>query len=218
MTLALLRYFAADALRAQRWMAPVLLFGISAVVLGAGPGPALPVYGATSAALLPAALWLTVAVINSEDPVQAAITTVTAGSLLRARLAQAAVAFGACLPLALLGTAWPLITGHPAGLAVAAAGLAAHLLASAAGLAFGSVLSRPVLDRRAWAVVIGAACCLAEVLVPGAPPVGQLVHAFTLSASGRPGLGGPLAVATAGTLALTVAGVGGGYAIARGRA
>jgi hypothetical protein len=111
-----------------------------------------------------------------------------------------------------------VITGHPAGPAVAAAGLAAHLLASAAGLAFGSVLSRPVLDRRAWAVVAGTACCLAEVLVPGAPPVGQLVHAFTLSASGRSGLGGPLVVATAGTLALTVAGTAGGYVIARGRA
>jgi hypothetical protein len=218
MTLALLRYLAADTLRGQRWMAPALLFGVSVVVLAAGPGPALPVYGATSAALLPAALWLTVAVINSEDPVQAAITTVTAGSLLRARMAKAAVAFGACLPLALLGTAWPVITGHPAGLAVAAAGLAAHLLASAAGLAFGSVLSRPVLDRRAWVVVIGVACCLAEVLVPGVPPAGQLVHAFTLSAPGRSGLGGPLAVAAAGTLVLTVAGVGGGYVIARGRA
>ena len=218
MTLALLRYFAADALRAQRWMAPVLLFVIAAVVLGAGPGPALPIYGATSAALLPAALWLTVAVINSEDPVQAAVTTVTAGGLLRARLARSAVAFGACLPLALLGAAWPLVTGHPAGLTVAAAGLAAHVLTSAAGLAFGSVLSRPVLDRRAWAVVIGVACCLAEVLVPGAPPAGQLVHAFTLPASGRSGLGGPLAVATAGTLVLTVAGTAGGYLIARNRA
>ena len=72
MTLALLRYLAADAVRAQRWVAPVLVFLIAVVVLGAGPGPALPVYGATSVALLPSALWLTVAVLNSADPAWAA--------------------------------------------------------------------------------------------------------------------------------------------------
>ncbi|MEP7026806.1 MAG: hypothetical protein ABJB47_23960 [Actinomycetota bacterium] len=64
----------------------------------------------------------------------------------------------------------------------------------------------------------GAACCPAEIVVPGVPPAGQLVHAFTISAAGRAALDGPLAVAAAGTLVLTVAGIGGGYLLARARA
>ncbi len=85
------------------------------------------------------------------------------------------------------GPGLPLITGHPASGGTAAAGLAAHLLAVLAGLAFGSVLSRPVLDRRAWAVLAGARCCLGEIVIPGAPPTRQLISAFTVSPATRPG-------------------------------
>lgn len=41
--------------------------------------------------------------INSEDPIQAYITIVTAGSLRRVALAKLAVAWLACVPLALMG-------------------------------------------------------------------------------------------------------------------
>ena len=91
------------------------------------------------------------------------------------------------VPLALAGTGWPLATGHPAAGVTVLAGLAAHLLAVLGGLAFGSVLSRPVLDRRAWAVLAGACCCLGEIVIPGAPPARQLISAFTVPAAGLAG-------------------------------
>lgn len=217
MTFALLRCLAADAIRAQRWAAPVLVFLMAVVVLSAAPGPALPVYAATSTVLLPCALWLTVVVLNSEDPAQAAVTTGTAGGLLRVRLAGLVVAGLIGLPLALAGTAWPVITSHW-GRDIVLAGLAAHLLTLLAGLAFGSVLSRPVLSRRAWAVMAGACFCLAEIVIPGAPPARQIISAFTVAPGGSHGLAGPLALAAAETLAMSAALIGAGYALARSRA
>jgi hypothetical protein len=216
-TLALLRYLAADAIRAQRWTAPALLFLIAVVVLSAGPGPALPVYGVTSAALLPCALWLVVAVINGEDPVQAYITIVTAGSLLRVALARLAVALLACVPLALVGVGWPVLTGHHATWADVLAGSVAYLLAALAGVALGSVLSRPVLDRRAWAVLAGVLCCLGDILIPGAPPARQLVGAFLVSGRGWHDLAGPLGLAAGQTLLISAVLALAGYAVARRR-
>jgi hypothetical protein len=60
-------------------------------------------------------------------------------------------------------------------LADVATGLAAHLIAAAAGTAVGACCMRPVLDRRAWAVLIGVFVSLAEVIVPGFPPDRQLL-------------------------------------------
>ncbi len=94
----------------------------------------------------------------------------------------------------------------------------AHLLAILAGLAFGSVLSRPVVDRRAWAVLAGACCCLGEILIPGAPPTRLLLAAFTISPGGSRGMAGPLEAAAAGTLGLCTALVSAGYLLARRRA
>jgi hypothetical protein len=216
-SLALLRYLAADALRAQRWTAPALLFLVAVVVFSASPGPALPVYGVTAAALLPCALWLAVALINSEDPVQAYITIVTAGSLLRVALAKLAVALLACMPLALVGVGWPVLTGHHATGTAVLAGSVAYLLAALAGVAFGSVLSRPVLGRRAWAVLAGVLFCLGDILIPGAPPARQLAAAFLVSAPGSPGLAWPLELAAGQTLLIFVVLALAGYAVARRR-
>jgi hypothetical protein len=154
------------------------------------------------------------------------LTVLTGGNgsgkstLLRVRLAKLAVAWLACLPLILVGVGWPLLTGHHASRAVVLAGTAAYLLSALAGVGFGSVLSRPVLDRRAWAVLAGILACLGEIVIPGAPPARLLVGAFMVSAAGPRGphgLAAPLGLAAVETLLMSAALAIAGYAVARRR-
>lgn len=201
--MALVRYLAADALRAERWAAPVLTFLAAVVAFNAGGGSALSGYGFGATVLLPVALWLTIAVSNSEDPVQTSITVVTVGSPFRVRLATLALAYLICLPLSLVGIVWPLLSGHTAAGIDIVAGMTAHLLTALAGVAFGALLSRPVLDRLAWVVLAAVAICLAEVVVPGFPPLRQLLNLFAEEPLDPGAVARPLALIAARTVVLS---------------
>ena len=139
---ALVRYVAADALRAERWAAPVLVFLAATASFNAGGGSALSCYGFTAAVLLPVALWLTVSVSNSEDPVQEAVTAVTVGSAARVRLAKLLSAALVCAVLAVVSLVWSPVAGNPSSPRSVLAGAVAHAVTIAAGVAFGAVLSR----------------------------------------------------------------------------
>lgn len=172
---ALVRYLVSDALRGQRWIAPVLAFLAAVGTLDASGGAVLPDYAATSVVLLPVTLWLTVVVNNSEDPIQADVTVVTAGGRARVMLAKLAVAFLGALVLALVALGWPLLTGSRASGPALAAGATAHLLTALAGAGLGALTSRPVIRRTGWAVLLGVSLSIAEVAVPHCPPAGQLL-------------------------------------------
>ena len=215
---ALLRYVAADALRAGRWLAPGLLFLAATLMSSAGGGSALSSYSFTATVLLPVTVWLAVAVNNSEDPVQTAIVVVTVGSALSVRLAKLIVAYLTCVPLAAIGVVWPLATGHPANGTAVLVGVASHLLVVLAGVAVSSLLSHPVIDAMAWVVVLGVAFCLVEVIVPGFPPLRQLL--VLLAGDGRPTLSGAairLGLISAETLLLSTVTVTIAHRIARSR-
>jgi len=176
---SLVRYLAGDVLRAGRWVAPGVLFLILTVSGTAVGGTALGGYGFTATALLPIAIWVTITVLNSEDPIQTGITTVAVGSALTVRLTKLAVAFLACQFLTAIGVLWPLLTGHRATASDVLAGLIGHLLSSLAGVAFGGLLSRPLLRAPAWAVIGGIVVFLLEILIPGFPPVRPIAVSFS---------------------------------------
>jgi hypothetical protein len=193
---ALLRYLAADALKAGRWVPPMVLF-LAVTVTGTAVGEsALGGYGFTATALLPASMWLTIAVLNSEDPAQTAITAVAVGSPLLLRLAKLLLAYVGGQVLAAVAVLWPLLIGQPASAADVLAGVLAHLLSGLAGVAFGSLASRPLLRAPTWAVLIGITVFLLEILVPGFPPVRPIAVAFA---------GGPVSAAVFGMLAVVAA-------------
>jgi hypothetical protein len=175
---ALLRYLAADALRAGRWVAPLALFLILTASGTAVGETALGSYGFSAAALFPVSLWLTIAVLNSEDPVQTAIVTVTVGNAFVVRLAKLALAYLGAQILTVIAVLWPLLTGQPASAADVLAGVLANLLSSLAGVAFGSLAGRPLLRAPTWAVTLGLAVFLVEILVPGFPPVRPIAVTF----------------------------------------
>jgi hypothetical protein len=183
--MALMRYLGSDVARSQRWLAPFLAYAtfclFNLALDGSTAGDALPTFAADAAVLLPVAIWVAVVVGNCEDPVQATITVASVGSETKVRLAKLLVAYAGCAATGVVSTvvAW-LDTNSMTltDLNGLAAGLAAHLIAAATGVAVGAWCMRPILDRRAWAVLIGVFVSLAEVLVPHFPPVRQLLVLF----------------------------------------
>jgi hypothetical protein len=175
---ALTRYLASDLARSQRWLAPAFTYLVICLFNLAGssaPGDALPTYADAAAALFPVAIWVTVVVGNCEDPVQTAITVAAAGSETLVRLAKLLVALTACAAFAVVSMAIARSVTGAAPVPDLLAGLAAHLIAATTGVAVGAWCMRPVLDRTAWAVLIGVLASLAEVLVPHCPPLRQML-------------------------------------------
>lgn len=214
--IALLRYLLSDGFRSQRWVAPAVTFLAAIAVIDVGGGSALSCYGATSAALMAVALWLTIAILGSEDPIQTAITVVNVGSPSRVLLAKLLTSYVGCLFLVLLGVAWPLVVGgHSYNAAAVGAGFAAHLVTALTGVGFGALLSRPVLRHGAWAVLIGILICVGELAIPDFPPGRQLLQ--VLSADHPHDLGLSLTLIAAQAIVLAVAAVAGAQRIARSR-
>ena len=81
--IALVRYVGRDTLRSQRWVAPLLCFGAIDAIIGAQSGSVLPSYAIGAAALLFITTWLTVVIVNNEDPIQQSITEVCASAVRR---------------------------------------------------------------------------------------------------------------------------------------
>lgn len=215
---ALLRYVASDASRSQRWIAPLALFLAAVAAFNADPGPLLTTYADTAASLLPIAIWLTFVVTNSEDPVQAAITSVTIGGATRLRLGKLVVSYLACSVLAAVAVLVPVALQTSRGGTTAgdvAAGAVAHLLIAAVGVAIGAFLARPVVRRAGWAFVVGVTGWLAQTLVPNAPPTRQVLVLF---GQDRPAhLAGSLALTTLETTAMVAALTAVALAVARSR-
>jgi uncharacterized membrane protein len=216
-TRALLRYVLADALRGQRWAAPVLLYLAGTTAFDTGLGSALSCYSFTASLLLPVSLWLTVAIGNSEDQTQAAITIVTVGSPLRVLLAKLLAAYLVSLPVAGFGVAWALITVHPVTPTALAAGTVAHLLCPLAGVAAAAPLIRPVLDRLAWVVFLSVGVILAETTIPGCPPVRSLLVLFAQEPLDAGHVAATLPLITLETAALATALVAAGYRLSQHR-
>jgi hypothetical protein len=213
---ALVRYVGADALRSQRWLAPLLTYLALLAVVDATTGPVRSTYATSAALLVPIATWVTIVVNQSEDPVQTWITVVNAGSDTRVRLAKLVTAGLGCLALGVAATVGPLLsTSHPWSTSDLGIGVLAHALCGGLGVALGALCSRPVLRRTAWSVLAAAALSLAAVLIPNCPPARQLLD---LLESAHPShLGASLALTSLENVALCAALVAGAVAIAQRR-
>jgi hypothetical protein len=198
---ALIRYLSADVLRAQRWAAPLLCFLAALMTTSPAFGPVLSTYSMSAAALLPIAIWFTVVVMHSEEPVQATITVVTVGSPAKVRLAKLCTAFLGCGLLGLIAVTWiSFSTGSLVDFGTLGAGLLDHAMTALAGVAFGALISRPVLPKMAWTVMLGVGITLAELLIPYLPPVNAMLKLYSAD---HPRPTGTLLLIAAGTAVLT---------------
>jgi hypothetical protein len=204
---ALTHYLAVDTFRSQRWVAPVLTFGAIVAIASAQSGDVLPTYAITAAALLFIATWLSIVVVNNEDPIQQSITSVCTGNQYRVRIAKLLVAFVMAMALGVVGLiAAPLASSSGVTGVELLAGFAAQLLTALTGVALGALCSRPLIVKRSWSVLLGAGVCLATVIVPHCPPTRQLLVLF--NRSGEFALGLPVLVIALETLAISAAAVG----------
>jgi hypothetical protein len=163
-------------------------------------GPLVPVWALSSAAVFVCATWLTVAIVNAEDPVQRSVTIVNAGGSGRVLVASVWVAFGWLVLLTVIGLTYPLTTGHhPVSPAVFALGAAAELTSGCTGVAVGLLCSRLVIRRTGWSALTALAAILAFLLVPHLPPINPV---FRLLANGTSA--GPLVAPVAGFGAVSV--------------
>jgi hypothetical protein len=215
-TVALLRYLGADVVRSQRWVAPLLAFLGGVAIFNVAGGPLRTTYADTATLLLAVSVWHTVAVVNSEDATQAAITAVTIGGDTRLRLGKLVTAWLGCGVLTAVALLWPLVAHSYTGRATAAdvaAGAVAHLLVAGFGVAVGSFGMRAVLPRVGWTVLFATGIGLADVLVPHAPPARHILELFD-----RPGGHAAGLLAVAASTAVLVAGlVATSLAVARRR-
>jgi hypothetical protein len=204
--IALVRYVWADTLRSQRWVAPVLSFAAVDAILSAQTGSAFASYAAEATALLFVATWLTVVVVNNEDPVQQQITEACAGRSSTVRLSKLIVSFAIAVVLGVLGMIAPTLTTAQgtAGREIIA-GVCAQFLTALMGVAFGAFCSRPIVPRRSYSVLLGVLLGLATVLIPHAPPTRQLLVLF--NKTGQFALATPVALICVETIVLAGAAV-----------
>jgi hypothetical protein len=213
---ALVRYLASDVLRGQRWAAPMLAYLVALMIITPTFGPVLPTYAMSAAALLPMGMWFTVVVFHSEEPAQAAITMVTAGGLNRVWPAKLVMALVGCVVLGLAALTWITATTSdhvtPARVGI---GALAYAINALAGVAAGTLVSRPVMPKLAWTVLLGVGICMAELLVPYAPPVNAMLHLY--DTGDGPNSFGALLIIAAETVVLAGLAIAGANVIARNR-
>jgi hypothetical protein len=201
--IALLRYTLSETFHSQRWVAPVLSLGIIDAIVSADTGPVLPTFAVLASALLFVVTWLTVVIVNHEDPVQMSITETCAGDRGKVRMAKLLFSFLLAVILGLLAMVPPILV-TTSGLSVrdVLAGACAQVIAAMAAVGLGALCSRPIVRRRAWSVLVGVIVGLATILIPNGVPSRQLLVLF--NKSGQFALALPVLVIGLETLALCV--------------
>jgi hypothetical protein len=186
--IALVRYQLALLGHTQRFLIPVLAYlGLLAIFYATPPGQLMPGYAVSAGALLLVAGWLTLAVVDVEDPVQRTITVSHCGSLRRvlfSLVATVAVSAGA---LALVAVAWPVVRyGANQVHDELAIGAVAHMACAAAGIAFALPFSGLLIRRLGFRVIITVGVLGVILLSRWVPLVNPLLRAMGESA--RPGI------------------------------
>jgi hypothetical protein len=203
---ALLRYTLSDVFHGQRWVAPVVTLALVDAVVSAQTGSVLPTFAILATAMLFIGTWLTVVIVNNEDPVQQPITETCAGSGARVRLSKLLFGFLSTVLLGFLAMAPPVAIASSGVDAKALwAGASGQVIAALAAVGLGSLCSRPIVRRHAWSVLAGILVGMATVLIPNGVPSRQLLVLF--NKTGHFALAVPLLLIGLETLALCVAAV-----------
>jgi hypothetical protein len=194
---ALVRYGLSMLVRGQSYIAPIVLYASAIVVLTTNDqGPLPQVYSACVMTVFICMVWLTVALINTEEPAQRAMTSVAARGEHRVLAANVLAAVVVCLLLTAIGTGYPIYSGeHTVTATELLVGVLAQVGCGLAGIAAGLLCSRIVVRRTGYAVFLGLALVGVMVLVRDLPPVAATM---VVLGSGR----------AAGTMLAPIAGYG----------
>ena len=182
---ALVRYYLALTVHAQRYLAPLLLHATALTVFTVNDaGPLTGSYVVVAGSLLLVTCWLTVTIVNLEDPARRAVTLVTAGGAGRVFTAEVALSLLAGVALIAVGTVFPILSGrHEVTAAAVGVGVVAQATTVGVGVAVGLICSRLVVPRPGWSLILALVVIVAIPLTPGLPPVNPMLR---LMSSDRP--------------------------------
>ncbi|MFF0267427.1 hypothetical protein [Kribbella sp. NPDC004536] len=177
---SLYRYLMNSVLLSQRYLPPMLIFfGALAVGTASDNGPLQSSYAFGVLVMLVCSTWLTVAIVNHEDPRQRQITLVTVGDSLRVLAVTIAVVVTWCVPLLLFGLICPLVTGdHKVTIGDLLIGTVAQLASAMVGIAIGVLCSR-LLIRRIGIAMLTAATLILLMMVRRISPVSALMKVLS---------------------------------------
>lgn len=177
--LALTRYYLALLGHSQRYLPALLAYLALCVILYADPrSPSLPLFGVSAGGLLVVSCWLTIALLDIEDPVQRLVTLSHARQWRRMITGAVFTVLACALVLTVITEVWSAIRSlkvQPAALGI---GLLAHLACALTGVAIGLPCSRLLVNRIGW-TVLAAVITLVVVLLAKLPLVHPLLHALT---------------------------------------
>lgn len=176
--IALMRYQLATMLHGQRYLAPVLLFlALLSVFTINDQGSLSNIYVVCASAVLVCTAWLTITLLNAEDPVHRAITIVNANGSRRVLLAGVQLALLLGLALTAVGTVFPLESGrHPVTGAGLLLGVEAQVVSSCVGVGIGLLCSRLMIRRSGYSLIAALVLVAAVSLIPGLPPVNPMLR------------------------------------------
>jgi hypothetical protein len=190
---ALIRYYLAATVHGQRYLAPLLFdLAVLSVFTINDAGPLIGGYVVSASSLLLTSCWLTVTIVNLEDPVRRAITLVAAGGAMRVLAAEAGLAVLAGVALIGVGTIFPIVSGsHTVTPDDVAVGILAQVTTTAVGIAVGLLCSRLVVPRPGYSLILALVVIVAVPLTPGLPPVHPMLRLMSSAGGSVPA--GPLA-------------------------
>ncbi|MFJ4102739.1 hypothetical protein [Amycolatopsis japonica] len=190
--LAMTRYYLALLGHSQRYLPAILAYLAVNTVLYTDPkSPLLPQYGISAGSLLVVSCWLTIAMLDVEDPVQRLVTFSHARRW-RSVLGGATLAvFGCAVVLILVTVLWSGLRTGGFTIGTFALGASAHALCALFGIAIGLPCSRLLVPRVGWSVLAAIFALAAVLLVKWLPLANPLLRALT---SQQP-LTGPFVVA-----------------------
>jgi hypothetical protein len=172
--IALVRYDLSMLVRSQSYIAPIVLYGSAIVVLTTNDqGPLTQTYSACVLTLFVSMLWLTAAVLNTEERAQRAMTVVAAGGERRVLGANLLACLLICVLLTVIGLIYPVYAGKHTIITGTdlAVGMVSQLAGGITGIAAGLLCSRIVVRRAGYAVFLALGLMGALLLIRQVPPV-----------------------------------------------
>ncbi|MFJ2210938.1 ABC transporter [Streptomyces sp. NPDC101062] len=207
---ALLSYQIALLLRSQRWLPPLLLYGIFLGVGVQSGQPILDSLGYAAAALLPVTAWLVRICVTQEPAASRAVVGAVNGTR-RAHLATLLAAVAVAGAIGVAGTLLVILISEPKNadftvgvdvVSAGTAGLLAALVCLLVGAAVGALCNRPLLRARGWSIAATTVVSLVALVITGSPARYAVSGLVTGSLIGEVSAPGPALVA-----AVLVAGV-----------
>ncbi|EID54263.1 hypothetical protein [Saccharomonospora xinjiangensis] len=203
--IAVTRYHLALLLTSQRYLPPTFAFLVLlAVLYTSADAPVAPEFAVSAGGLVVVSCWLTVAVVDLEDPVHRLVTIVHARgpATVVAGVVAAVLVVSSGSAAISLGWAWLLHGGFAADEWLL--GVGAHVAATCTGIAIGLPCSRFVVPKIGFTVVAALATLGIVLFVRWIPLVNPMLRALGSGSEA----GGAVLVAAVTSAALLVLSAG----------